>query len=271
MPRRHGFQRPFHPLQVVAWAASGLMMFLGYFVVQRSLSHATKVAFLCVYSVAQLAVLLLGGLLTLWDPTDSVVYQHRAAKEKGIVFPDDQNAMICTACETNVSPDAKHCSRCDRCVESFDHHCKWLNNCIGKCNYRYFSTLLLALWICSAVQLGFALVAISCEAEGWKLQGTAKEALLVLETVLSGSVLLSISHLGSFHIWLRWHGLTTYQFIKRRKERRNQVSSDRAQLRTVEKNTLETQTDAVHQADETDITHKIDTSAAMINSENEAV
>nr|CAB3458500.1 unnamed protein product [Digitaria exilis] len=31
---------------------------------------------------------------------------------------------------------------CDKCVDGFDHHCRWLNNCIGKRNYRRFFVLM---------------------------------------------------------------------------------------------------------------------------------
>lgn len=34
-----------------------------------------------------------------------------------------------------------------RCVQNFDHHCIWFNNCVGKGNYNYFLTSIIALFI----------------------------------------------------------------------------------------------------------------------------
>lgn len=52
----------------------------------------------------------------------------------------DQEAQwsTCSNCEIIRPPRAHHCIICGFCVMRFDHHCPWINNCVGKCNHRYF-------------------------------------------------------------------------------------------------------------------------------------
>lgn len=49
---------------------------------------------------------------------------------------------MCRTCGINKPPRTSHCKHCDNCIEGMDHHCPFVNNCIGKNNYRYFITFL---------------------------------------------------------------------------------------------------------------------------------
>ena len=236
--RKNGFSCPLHPKQVCLWVLTVVQVGGFYGVLMPLLPFYQAIALGVVVGVAGIGVVVCGGLATGIDPTDQVVYQERKARLSCTDFPYQHYPQVCSICASHVSPGTKHCGYCRRCVSDFDHHCKWLNNCIGGRNYRVFFLLLVAMnamLIGEEVAVGWCWVYLQ---QGDNMETIGKEmnlAFLTIISILTSVQLVLVSALMLFHVFLKWKGLSTYEYILRRQGNTGKVrhySDSDAQDRT---------------------------------------
>ncbi|KAM0724615.1 Palmitoyltransferase ZDHHC11 [Formica fusca] len=248
--RVHGLQLPLHPQQVIGWVLL-IVVFAGTFTVllttpllpdlRFTLSLLFAVLFL-LHVLTHLTVLLL-------DPADpevrarpinEVVPEFDRTKHQHVI--ENGRCHLCNITTRDLC--TKHCSICNKCVPRFDHHCKWLNNCIGSRNYPAFlacltSTLIIALAV-TALALG-ELVLVNAHsvvndgywdnsndndtrmnnatAPSLPVPGTGSLVLATLIGVLSTVAAVLLIHLCFFHGYIACLGLTTYEYVRRKREK----------------------------------------------------
>lgn len=120
----------------------------------------------------------------------------------------------CSKCGRLKPPRCHHCSVCNRCVLKMDHHCPWINNCVGYNNYRHFCLFLTFLAMsCTFVLITFFNQFIVALLHPSKSKHPYSERqCITLAYIVSASILIALTFLGGFHVYLVITNQTTIEF-----------------------------------------------------------
>mmetsp|Transcript_9606 Transcript_9606/g.28206 ORF Transcript_9606/g.28206 Transcript_9606/m.28206 type:complete len:232 (-) Transcript_9606:65-760(-) len=227
--RDSGLDRPFNQLQVLTWALLPFLVITFYVFVIPVLPTALLYAASIKYAVFAIASAVFGFLTTATNPIDPKLSEQLIKNPKPQlkdVHQHDDDEKFCVICVANTSTTSQHCRYCEKCVEGFDHHCKWLNNCVGKANYKYFFMTVTSVLLFLIIHIAYTVYIIAYagvdhsgfredleDAYGADFHSAAYLAIVSVLGVVLLILATLVAQLFFFHIYLMRKGITTYDYV----------------------------------------------------------